>query len=315
MRLSSEPSLLLTLTLSFTDQFFEAAQAFTEALDVIENEGGGADPSSSLFRQLITLMNNRSAMYEKGGLPELAVDDCDSILDLDVKHVKARTRKLRILEAQTNYMPALVEVCAIQLLFMQENRDKLRMGLPVPPPPVPQSKLEELLTQLVPNEVEKNLERVNNTPKSSRPLPASYTILQLLKSYTGYNSWMAKAAKHGSISTLTSNLPEVSAADDAVNARRASDLLKIGERHVYEGSYTNANKAFEEAFGLVDQNEAVQKALPNDDFARILEWTAMARHWIYDLVAATKCYQRCAQLEPLNVSTARTQKTVTCLDC
>lgn len=190
---------------------------------------------------------------------------------------------------------------------MQENRDKLRMGLPVPPPPVPQSKLEELLTQLVPSEVEKNLERVKNTPKSSRPLPSSYTILQLLKSYTGYHSCMKKAAQHGSISNLAADLPEDTTTDDAVRAKRASILLKIGERHVYEGSYAKAKDVFEEAFSLVFEHQAVHEKLPNDDYARILEWTGMARHWIYDLQGSIKCYQRCAELEPLNVSIVLTE--------
>ena len=128
-------------------QYFEAAQTFTEALDVIESEVGSAmDSSSPLYRQMITLMNNRSAMYEKGNFKELALDDCDKILDLDVKHGKARIRKLKILESQKEFAKALVEVCAVQLVYMQENREKLRLGLPTPPPSVDQSKLESYVT-------------------------------------------------------------------------------------------------------------------------------------------------------------------------
>ena len=128
-------------------QYFEAAQTFTEALDVIESEVGIAmDSSSPLYRQMITLMNNRSAMYEKGNFKELALDDCDKILELDVKHGKARVRKLKILESQKEFAKALVEVCAVQLVYMQENREKLRLGLPTPPPSVDQSKLESYVT-------------------------------------------------------------------------------------------------------------------------------------------------------------------------
>lgn len=128
-------------------QYFEAAQTFSEALDVIETEVGSAmDSSSPLYRQMITLMNNRSAMYEKGSFKELALDDCDKILELDPKHAKARTRKLKILESQKDYARALVEVCAAQLVYMQENREKLRLGLPTPPPSIDQSKLESYVT-------------------------------------------------------------------------------------------------------------------------------------------------------------------------
>ena len=283
-------------------QFLEAAGSFGEAIDMIEAETGGANNSSSpLYRQMITLMNNRSAMYEKANLRELALDDCDKILEMDPKHSKARTRKLRILEAQKNYSDALVEVCAVQLLFMQENRDKLRLGLPTPPPQVPQSKLEELLTSLVPGEVDKHVEKLKAVPKNEKPLPSSYTILQLLKSYSGFNSWMSKVAKRGALSKLKADLP-VEASDDDTKAKQASALLKIGERYVYDGSFKEGRDTFEEAYALVEDNENVQLALPDDDYARILEWTAMGRHWIYDLDAARKCFQKCVEIESVNVS-------------
>ena len=252
---------------------------------------------------MITLMNNRSAMYEKGNFKELALDDCDNILSLDVKHNKARTRKLRILEGQQSYAAALVEVCAIQLLFMQENRDKLRLGLPTPPPQVPQSKLEELLMKLVPEEVEKNLEKLKSVPKADRPLPSSYTILQLLKSYSGFNSWMSKVARRGALQSLKAELVEAEkAVDSESKAKRASALLKIGERHVYDGAYSDAKAVFEDAFALVENSDEVQSALPDDDYARILEWTGMVRHWIYDLEGSKMCFTKCAEIEKGNVS-------------
>jgi len=291
----------------YSRKFFEAAQTFTEALDLIESDGSGViDASSPLYRQMVTLMNNRSAMYEKGKFQELALDDCNRILEFDNKHTKARQRKLRILESQNQYEEALIEVCAIQLLFMQENRDKLRLGLPTPPPSVDQSKLESILMSLVPGEVEKNLEKIKNTPKSSRPLPSGYTILQLLKSYSGFNIWMAKVAKRGTLSTLKAELSAVeTAADDDSKAKRASTLLKIGERHVYDGSYKEASSVFEEALGVVGDDEKVQTALTGDDYPRILEWMGMVRHWIYDLEGSRKCFQKCAALESVNVRTFR----------
>lgn len=283
-------------------KYFDAAQTFTEALDVIEKEVGDTmDSSSPLYRQMVTLMNNRSAMYEKGDFKELALDDCDKILDLDTKHSKARTRKLKILEGQKDYAQALVEVCAIQLVFMQENREKLRLGLPTPPPSVDQSKLESILMSLVPGEVQKQLKNMEKIPKSSRPLPSSYTILQLLKSYSGFNAWMSKVAKRGSLATLEAGVTAAEAAvDDQSKAKRASSLLKIGERHVYDGAFDEARTVFEESFTLVDGEESVQKAVTDDDYPRILEWTGMVRHWVYDLDGSRRCFQKCAELEPSN---------------
>ena len=51
----------------------DAAEVFTEALDLINSKVSNASKYNNLNRQLVTLMNNRSAMYEKGGLLELAL--------------------------------------------------------------------------------------------------------------------------------------------------------------------------------------------------------------------------------------------------
>lgn len=304
----------------------EAAEAFTEAIDLIQKQqqlpgkhsGSGttdgkelSTTSSSLVRQAITLMNNRSAMYEKANIIELAIEDCGTILELDMNHPKARMRKLRLLENIKRYNDALIEVCAIQLLYMQSNRVNLRMGLPVPPPPISQSKMEELLNEIVPIEMNKFVTELENKRKGTsnqnlgRPLPSSYTILQLLRSYTGYNAWMAQAAKDGSVDKITSDMP-TSADDDEGIALRATLLLKRGRRYVYDRNYEKASQDFEEAYKLVHDKALVQDRMQfstsseEGAYARLLEWTGMVRHWHYDLDAAIQCYEECSNLEPLN---------------
>jgi len=278
-------------------QYLEAAHAFTEALDLIE--GQDLESSSALSRQAITLLNNRSAMYEKGGLPELALEDCCTILEKDLNHNKARTRKLRVLEGLQRWNEALIEVCALQLLYMRANRTNLQMGLPVPPPPVPQSKMEELLGNVLPSEVEKYAAKLKNITK--RPLPSEYTILQLLRSYSGFNSWMAAAAKDGPVDRITNEMPE-DPADTESKAKRATLLMKRGRRHVYDRKYEQATDDFEEAYAMVESDEEIQDAMEGDSYARLLEWTGMVRHWHYELDSALQCYQKCADLEPTNAN-------------
>lgn len=123
-------------------RYQEAAEAFTRALDLIASQ---SEASGSLARQVVTLTNNRSAMYEKASLPDLALSDCDSVLSHDPSHMKARGRRLRILESLHRYQEAIVEVCALQLKYMSDNRDKIRLGLPPSQPaPVSQSKVRSL---------------------------------------------------------------------------------------------------------------------------------------------------------------------------
>lgn len=295
-------------------KFLEAAQAFTDALDMINTYvslTSGVEPPS-LSRQVVTLLNNRSAMYEKANVLELGLEDCVNILEREATHSKARARKLRILEGLKRYNEALIEVCAIQLLFMQANRPNLMMGLPVPPPPISQSKMAEILQEIVPREMELFVTALEQKRKGSkhqnlgRPLPGSYTILQLLRSYTSYNAWMAQAAQDGSIDKLSGELGALtqdSTLDDI--ARRAIILLKRGRRHVYERSYENASQDFENAYQSILNNKDAQDAMQSSTieenaYARLLEWTGMVRHWHYALDDALECYRACAALEPTN---------------
>jgi len=310
-------------------QYMEAAETFTEALDLIESkksadkkaskEDGGQ--KSSLTRQIITLTNNRSAMYEKASFPDLALSDCDAVLDLDPAHVKARTRRLRILESQKRHREALVEVCALQLKYMNDNRDKLRLGLPpTGPPPVPQSKIEELVSFIQPEEIARAQEAMASNAVESRALPSSYTIIQLLKSFSGFNKWMSDAAKGGTVGKFTSQLedllegvPRKSMEAFADNmATKATLLLNRGRRYAFEKDFGKAVKDFDEAYALVEDKggsdesdhdevmKAIVTAMGNDDYCRLLEWCGMCKHLRFDLKGALQCYERCSELEPEN---------------
>lgn len=104
-------------------KFLEAATCFTEAVNLLLDESDKSKNSTASFeklgnsqkRQVITLLNNRSAMYEKAGMGELTLEDCAKILDMDISHEKARLRKLRVLESEKKWTEALQEICAIQL--------------------------------------------------------------------------------------------------------------------------------------------------------------------------------------------------------
>ena len=53
--------------------FIEAAEVFTEAIDLIHVKVNDIAKHGNLNKQVVTLMNNRSAMYEIGGRPDLAL--------------------------------------------------------------------------------------------------------------------------------------------------------------------------------------------------------------------------------------------------
>eukprot|EP01083_Nonionella_stella_P277247 942514_1 len=231
-------------------------------------------------------------------MPDLALVDCDGILEIDPAHAKARTRKLRILESLNRHNEALVEVCALQLKFMQDNRDKLRMGIPVTPP-VPQSKIEELMGSILPAEIEKTMKEIETKyGNQDRPLPSCHTILQLLQSFTGYNSWMAQAAKDGNLNILNASFEE--ATDDA---GKIEILLKRGRRFAFHRKFEECKDDFETAYAMLEKGgDSLKNLLDTSTYARVLEWTGTCRHLRYDLEGATKCYEACSDADPTNAS-------------
>jgi len=112
------------------------APAFTKAIEASRQITG-------LEKQLVTLLNNRSAMYEKAGLTDLALEDCSEVLDLDKSHKKARNKRARIFESMGSYKSALSELCAMQLDFMHKNKESVLRGVPLQPP-VDNKKMEDL---------------------------------------------------------------------------------------------------------------------------------------------------------------------------
>jgi len=263
----------------------EAAAIFTKAIELADN-----NDSKQFQRQLLSLKNNRAAMYEKAGMVELALEDCDAILALDNGHSKARTRKLRILESNKRYNEALVEICALQLRFMHDNRDKIRLGIQVPPP-VTQEKINEVVSYILPSEVETIF---NKNKSSTKTMPSTYTILQLLKSFNNYNTWMAQAARDGSTPLLTQKIQDADL--------KALWLLKRGIRHAYDLKFDDMAQDVLAAYTLVDHDTKEKDGLESDDYKTLLEWAGMCRHLKNDLAGALECYKLCNELYPDNIS-------------
>ncbi len=181
---------------------------------------------------------------------------------------------------------------------MQDNRDKLRMGIPVTPP-VPQSKIEDLMGVILPDQIDKTMKDIETKyGNQDRPLPSCHTILQLLQSFTGYNSWMAKAAKDGSLDSLTTTLDKTQ--DDA---KKVEVLLKRGRRYAFHRKFELCKNDFETAYALVEKGgNGLKNLMDTDTYARVLEWTGTCRHLRYDLEGAIKCYEECSDADPTNVS-------------
>eukprot|EP01031_Cornospumella_fuschlensis_P028535 gene28535-34445_t len=94
----------------------EAAEKLTEALALAPGV-----PSAS--KDISTLYNNRSAMFEKLGRFEEALRDITVLLTMDCNHAKARVRRARILEQQGKLKGALQDLFYVAFLERLANNN------------------------------------------------------------------------------------------------------------------------------------------------------------------------------------------------
>eukprot|EP01035_Chromulina_nebulosa_P020192 gene20192-26210_t len=95
--------------------YIKAATKFSEAIDLASHI-----PSAS--KDILTLYNNRSAMYEKANEFQKALSDITVVLAMDIKHLKARSRRARIYEAQGKFREALNDYIFVMLLEQLTQR-------------------------------------------------------------------------------------------------------------------------------------------------------------------------------------------------
>ncbi|GMI17304.1 hypothetical protein TrLO_g676 [Triparma laevis f. longispina] len=264
-------------------KYTEAAAAFTAAI-----EACGTDPKYQ--KQLVILLNNRSAMYEKAGLLDLALEDCGTVLELDAKHAKARNKRARIFEGQGKWKEALTEYCAVQLDFMHSNKEKLIRGIPLDPP-VDQAKMEELCDKCVPEamtEAEARREKYLGEQKKTGghlKLPTKHTVGMLLESFTSCEGWKADAADDKTVGELSVEL-----AADLEPADKCDLLFKRGRRSAFDTNYDEAYADFRQAMKILDEKSDVKDEMRY--YCDLLEWDGVCKHLSYDMSGATVAYEK-----------------------
>lgn len=153
------------------NDFKKAAQHFTEAINLAPSI-----PSAS--RDLVTLYNNRSAMYEKGGEIEEALMDITVILSMDPKHIKAIVRRGRIHEGQENFKAALNDYVMSMLIERAKNMN-----------PSNGEKIHELCRVVAFAEAKEHLIKIRNCP--GRSLPTKAYCRNFLETFPSTHRWIS----------------------------------------------------------------------------------------------------------------------------
>jgi hypothetical protein len=112
--------------LIFSDlrQFTEAADSYTEALDILET----VEASDKISALIVTLLNNRSLVYEEAGRIDLAIEDCQRLLALgkgvlspmQQPRVQKRMMRLQHLSAAGSATPSPKKRSPLRLSFLKK---------------------------------------------------------------------------------------------------------------------------------------------------------------------------------------------------
>ncbi len=223
-------------------------------------------------------------MYERAGNPVLALEDCGTVLDLDPSSAKARLKRSRILEGEGMYDEALAELCAVQLMFMHDNKDKLRLGVDVGQPPVDQTKMEEVCEKCIPKNFLDASQRKTDYLKQLEKdnvlnLPTAHTIDMFLESFSSYKTWVNESTKDD-IQQLSIEL----ARSDITDAERTDLLFRRGRKSAATKKYKEAHADFAQAAQSL-----------NDDatyYLDVIEWLGIYKHLTYNLKDALLFYTR-----------------------
>ena len=147
-----------------------AAEKLTEAISL-------AAKVPSAQKDILTLYNNRSAMYEKLGQFDNSIRDINIVLAMDPYHVKARIRRARFNESQGKTMAALHDYVYATIIERsrgsEANYDK---------------KITELSKRLAIDRTPKTLKELRSSQKK-RALPSKAYCRNFMEAYPNSYAW------------------------------------------------------------------------------------------------------------------------------
>lgn len=132
--------------------YLRAAEKYGEAILLAEGV-----PSAA--KDVLTLYNNRSAMYEKAGELDHSMNDITVVLALDGLHLKARIRRARIFETTGKLYEALDDY--VMAMFIERAKNL---------PPTTTEKADEVCKLVASKETAALLAAIRDPPQNAPPV-------------------------------------------------------------------------------------------------------------------------------------------------
>lgn len=207
----------------------KAAQLYTDLIELAPQIPGAS-------KEILTLYNNRSAMFEKLGEFEEALSDISVMLCLQPRHVRGLVRRARILEAQGKTREALHDYVLSMMIERAEGNN-----------PSNTEKIQELCRIVAFADAVDVVKKLRNSP--GRKLPTKAYCRNFLENFPSTHHWTALYKD---------------------NNKEASDKIKAGLEDAIEKVKQNNNNNNNGSDGAEGNSEALMEATLNLAFFHLV---------------------------------------------
>ena len=266
----------------------KAVEKYTEALSL-------APKVPSAQKDILTLYNNRSAVYEKLGHFDNSLRDIGLVLAMDPFHVKARVRRARVYESQGKIKESLQDYVHATVL------ERLRQQQPAH-----DRKITELSKRLAVELTPKKLKELRAASvESKKPFPSKSYCRNFFEAYPSSYAWKSQfygASREdlvAAVEKFKAQYQETPSGTVQDLYQSALDLIK------YDFSHDAYKKAFETLRGLPVVSLSEENQVESLTYRSLLslyhELIGTEFHLLFQIDAALKEFERAIELMPKNI--------------
>lgn len=255
------------------ERYIQAAAKFTEAIDLAPRI-----PSAS--KDILTLYNNRSAMYEKQGDLDASLKDITIVLTMDFKHLKARARRARIYERQGQFEDALRDAVFCSVL---EGASGI--------PQTNAAKIVEYGKHVAAPEVLKVVQRIRTG--EARGLPNKAFCRNFFESFATFHQWKMQFEDTNRDALMARSYEEPAAQDKTAAVAELKAIMELVKLDLSQLEFSKGFAHLPRAQALVVQHNLGEHA-PEDVLiliALLEDLLGAEMHLKCSLVKAVQHYQ------------------------
>jgi tetratricopeptide (TPR) repeat protein len=292
-------------TLSLKEQYdtavrlaskFTAAQHNEKAIEKLTDAINLSAKVPSAQKDLLTLYNNRSALFEKTGAFDSSLRDISVVLTMDPHHIKARTRRGRVYEAQGKVQESLQDFVHATILERARGGEADH-----------DRKITELSKRLAIERTPKTLKELRSSQAKKHHLPSKAYCRNFFEAYPSVYSW--KNQFFGVSRESLSEAFQRTKREQTSNRDDSSLLLKSFESASDLMKFDFSNDCYKKAFetlhelpvlSVLEENKTEGTAI-RSLLSFYHEMIGTEFHLLFQIVDASREFERAIELFPRNI--------------